>query len=535
MIVGLGLVILLVLGVLIAIAARAWSNRQDKPEEGGLDLIPYLLMALAVAIVGFSLAGLARASLTPDRLAGRPTGEIAGALAGLVVATPVAYLLWRRQARRRRVYPPSPGWPIYLALVELVFLIAFFVAVAQFGDALVGTVTADWTDLVIYGGIVGFHWWAERRDPPQGDAAELPRLIGAAVAVVALTVGLVGTVDWLLSEAFDSIWGLFQIPEPQIPLALAIAGGGVWSWRWLPGWGEERTTFRNVYLGFVTSAALIMAVGALVALVSTLISFLLGTGARVQDHFSFYPEALALALVGGSLWWHHRQRLAPGRHGDRRGHEYAMAATGLSALVGSTTALIDSVFEPRLAGTGELMVGLGCTVIAAGWVWLWFWRKTQSAPRSEEVPALPRRVYLIGMAILTGLTAAGSLIATLVVVFRAVLGEGGELSDDLRLPVILTATSGVAAWHLFTHIRADGEVLRRTEVRPFSVTVICSHPGILATLFPKEATMRVIYRGDDLGVIDDAMAAAIVDEVDASSSLVWVDGTGFRVAAARQT
>jgi hypothetical protein len=194
------------------------------------------------------------------------------------------------------------------------------------------------------------------------------------------------------------------------------------------------------------------------------------------------------------------------------------------------------VLAPRLAGddTGEVLIVLGCSVIAAGAAWTWFWRKVQAAPRADEIHSLPRRMYLLGMAVITGLTAAGALIALLVVVFRAVLGEGGDVSDSLRIPATLTVASGLAAWHLFTHVRADGAQLRRTEVKPFTVTVVCSHPGTLSTLFPKEATVRVMYRADDSGIIDETMAAAIVSEVDSRPSLVWVDDSGFRVAAARE-
>ena len=124
---------------------------------------------------GSRLAALARASLTPDRLIGRPTGELAGALAGLVVAGPIAYLLWRRQARRRKTFPATPGWPVYLAIIELVFLIAFLAAVGQLAGFLGGDGDqADWTDLVIYGGIVVFHWWVERRERPEATSVTYP-------------------------------------------------------------------------------------------------------------------------------------------------------------------------------------------------------------------------------------------------------------------------------------------------------------------------------------------------------------------------
>ena len=531
------LVFVVVVGGVIALVVRVVRGREKQEEEGGLDLIPYLILALAVVAAGFALAALARASLTPDRLIGRPTGELAGALAALVVAAPITYLLWRRQSRRRKTFPATPGWPVYLATIELVFLIAFLTAVSQLAGFLGGdSEQADWSDLVIYGGIVVFHWWVERREPPRGDIADLPRLVGSGVALVALAIGLIGTLEWLFSVAYEAMWGLGDIPDPAIPIALALAGAAIWVWRWLPAWEEEPNVLRNFYLGFVTAFSLTMAIGAGVAIIASLLTFVFGEAGPAADHFDALPLALAFATVGWALWYHHSHRLGPGRTGGRRGYEYAMAATGLGALVGSVTALVDAVFTPTLAGTnsGSTLLTIACAVIASGWVWITFWRKAQAAPRAEEARALPRRIYLIGMAIILGLTSAGSLIAVLVVVFRALLGEVDADAGSLRVPVTLTLTAGLATWHLFDQIRADNAGAKTIESKPFAVTVICSHPGTLATLFPKEATVRVLYRGDDAGMIDEEMASAIVAAVDKRSSLVWVDESGFRLAAARE-
>ena len=89
-------------------------------------------------------------------------------------------------------------------------------------------------------------------------------------------------------------------------------------------------------------------------------------------------------------------------------------------------------------------------------------------------------------------------------------------------------------WHLIDALRADRAGIDRVEVKPYTVTVICSHPGNLTRMFPPEATLRFIYRADGAGEIDDETASAIVSAVDGTSSLVWVDEDGFRTAAARQ-
>lgn len=522
---------------LVVLAVKLWKGR-DAQDEDGLDLIPYLLLALAVGVAGFSLASLANASLAPDRLSGRPSSEIAFALAGLVVAAPVAYFLWRRQAKRRAGRPSGPGWPVYLALIELVFLVAFFTAVYQIADSLTSTaLTARWPNLVVYGGIVVFHWWAERREPPLDEASELPRLVGSGVALITLVGGAIATLGWLLSEAYDSLIGPIDFTDPVVPLALMVIAAPVWAYRWLPAWRDEPTVFRNLYLAVVTSLALTVTIGAVVTLVALFLSFVVGRSGPAADHFDVYPFGLATAVVGGATWAHHRRRLGQSRNGAIRGYEYTMAAFGLGTLVGSSVGLIDVAFEQRLAdiGTGALLITMGCTVIASGAVWLWFWRKAQAAPRAGEIPTLQRRVFLIGMTVVTGLTAAGALIGSLVVVFRSVLGEDGDIMESLRFPLTLTLISGLAAWHLSTHIRRDRAGRTTTEVKPFAVTVICSHPGDLTKRLPAEASTRILYRADDAGVIDDEMSEAIVAAVGTSSSLVWVDGDGFRVAAATET
>jgi hypothetical protein len=534
------LAILLLLGVIagaIVFVARAWRRKEKGTETAGSDVIPYLLLTVAVATAGFTLAALARASLTSERLSGRPTAEIAGALAGLVVSAPIAFFLWRRQTGRRREFPEADGWPIYLALIELTFLTAFFVAINDLAADIAGFESgAGWTDLVVYGGIVAFHWWVGHREPPHGQAAELPRLAGSGVALVALAAGLIGTLAWLFSLVYDGLWGLDDIPNAVVPIALLVTGVPIWAFRWFPAWEDEPGTLRSFYLGLATTVFLTATIGALITIVATTLGYLLEPPGPAGPSFDHVPMALAVLIGSGVLWWHHNHRLGPGRTPAIRGHDYAMAAIGLATLVAASAAFVDSAFTPTLAGTNRAgaLVTVGCVVIASGWVWLRFWGRAQAAfPREDEARSLPRRIYLIGMAIAGGLTTAGALIATLVIVFRALLGEASATASSLRVPITLTLVAGLATWHLIDQLRADRSRLGKVEVKPYTVTVICSHPGNLAALLPPEATLRLIYRADGAGAIDEETAPAIVSAVDGNSTLVWVDEDGFRTAAAR--
>lgn len=529
------LVVIAGVGLLIS---RLWNRHPDQPEQEGVDILPYLILAISVGVATFSLARLARAGLAGDRLAGENTNEIAAALAGLVVAAPISFFLWRRQARRRKLHPRLPGWPVYLGAIEAVFLTAFFNSVNQVAEGTWGSPGGPnpWTNLVVYGGVVAFHWLAALREPPTGDALELPRLVGSGVSLIALSVGLSVVLQWLLEQAYGTVLetSLGQSLEGNAvagPLGLLIVGAPIWAWRWLPAWEEEPTVLRSVYLAAVSILALTAALGAAVAIVAMWVGFALTTTVEADRYFESLPFSLSILLVALAIWIHHRRRMGETRNRGVIGYGYTMSALGLGTLVGAGTALVASVWDEPLAEdpTQRGLITLGLTVIVAGAVWRYFWRASQRH-RVEEVRSIQRRVYLIGMAFILGLTAAGALIAVLVVAFQTLLGDSAQSTTSLPTTITLTVLAGIATWHLFTVIRADGPKSVTPAGAPFSVTVVCSHPGPLATAFPKEARLRVHYRTDGLGVIDDAMAAQIVEAVAGQPSYVWVDEQGFRTA-----
>ena len=72
-------ILLVILGGVGVLISRLWHRHPDQPDQEGVDILPYLILALAVGVATFSLAWLARAGLAGERIAGDNTNEIAAA------------------------------------------------------------------------------------------------------------------------------------------------------------------------------------------------------------------------------------------------------------------------------------------------------------------------------------------------------------------------------------------------------------------------------------------------------------------------
>lgn len=534
---GIGIGILVLAGIVIggiAIVRRVLGKRESTPGAGG-DALTYLLLALAVGVAGFALASLAATAFPSGDFVIDVRGRVANSLAALVVATPVAIFLWRRQERRRASYPTTAGWTVYLALIEAVFMTSLVAALfGLFEWILADGSGAGWTNLVVFGGIVIFHEWAMRRTPPASDGAGLPRIVGSAIGLVATVIGLGGIIGWLFSEVYSTLAPTAGGSDLGTWVSFLLAGAPVWYYRWLRPWEGDPDTPRNAWTFIVSVAGLSSALGSLAVIAIQSLAYLFTDTEPAGSHFEFLPWALTVTIVGTAAWAHHRHRLGRERTDAVRAYVYAMSAVGLVTTVGGATALSTAAFGPAdLVGRrADAIIALTVTVIVGAAVWLYFWLGASRQPRELEAPSGPRRFYLIGMSVVMGLTSAGALIAALVIVFQRLLETGA--GESVVIPVSLFIFAGLATWHLLRINAEDRDLIGSEEtITPFSVTIVCSHPGMVSARFPDVAKVRVLYRADDTGMIDDDMADEIVAAVAHRSSYVWVDSDGFRVAAAR--
>lgn len=528
--IGLAILPLLVIvGVimLVVIAVQRSMKKGEAEKSGGADIVSYLVLALAMGVTGFALVELANTAFPGDRFIFDPANQVATSVAAIVVAGPFLVYFWRRQADRRVDYPASAGWTLYLTAIELVFMTAFVVSTVLLLD---GVLTGDgpdgWAATIVFGAILAFHELAARRTPPRSDASELPRVAGSAIGLITVAIGLAGTLAALLSH-------LFAVPDMDFDpwLAMLVVGAPIWLYRWLPEWDTAPGLPRLVWLVVVSVGSFATAVGTASTVLILSLQYVLGDTAPAGQHFDALPALLGSLITTLTIWVVHRRPLGLERTNELRIYEYANAAIGLVVAVVSAIGLTIIGFDRSLivgGGTNDV-IGVTVALVVGLVVWLSFSRRFEAGDPGEESAAWPRRLYTLGVGVVFGLAAAVALIATLFILLRRILGDDG--STSLLVPFAIFLYTALAAWYLLAAHGRDRESTGSPEViTPFDVTIVCGHPGMIATKFPSQARLTVIHRGDGIGVIDEEMADQIVADVNNQSSVVWVDEDGYRIA-----
>lgn len=522
--------LLLIVGVILIVVVavqRSMKKGEDDQKSGGADIVSYLVLALAMGVTGFALVELANTAFPGDRFIFDAANQVATSVAAIVVAAPFLVYFWRRQADRRVEYPASAGWTLYLTAIELVFMTAFVVsAVLLLDGVLTGDGLNGWAATTVFGAIVAFHEAAARRTPPRSDASELPRVAGSAIGLIAGAIGLTGTLAALLSH-------VFAVPDMNFDpwLAMLLVAAPIWLYRWLPEWGEAPGLPRLVWLVVVSIGSFAAAVGTASAVLILSLQYLLGATAPAGQHFGALPALLGTLITTLAVWLVHRRHLGLERTNELRIYEYGNAAIGLVVAVVSAIGLTIIGFDRSLivgGGTNDV-VGVTVALVVGLGVWLVFSRRFEGGDPGDESAAWPRRLYNLGLGILFGLAAAVALISTLFILLRRILGDDG--STSLLIPFAIFLYTALAAWYLLAAHGRDRESTSSHDViTPFAVTIICGHPGMVATKFPPQAQLTVIHRGDGLGMIDEEMADQIVADVNNQPSVVWVDEDGYRIA-----
>lgn len=198
-------------------------------------------------------------------------------------------------------------------------------------------------------------------------------------------------------------------------------------------------------------------------------------------------------------------------------------------------ALTISTFSDTLivGRSGADVVTFAVILVAGASTWLVVERRaTEPGERPGTTLSWPRRLYTLGLGAIFGLIAAGALITSIFVLLRRFLAD--SQSGSLMEPATVLVYTGLASFYLLRMYAVGRAAAPPSEtIAPFQVTIICSHPGMIATKFPSQARLRVLHHDNAAGAITEEMASEIVEAVGDRHSYVWVDGDGFRVAPMR--
>ena len=310
-------------------------------------------------------------------------------------------------------------------------------------------------------------------------------LLGSVIGLVMGTTGLVqtlgGSVDMLVRH------GTYVNPRMALAqgLAMLIAGGVVWAWYWaVSTMKQDRNTFWLAYvlLAGVGGGLVLALVGASRVLWSVLIWLV---GDRFEQsaalHFDTAAVEFAAVVVGLVLWWYHRTVLgdsAAGRNEVKRIYEYlisgialAAAATGVGTILVAFIEAVTPGIDVGMTTRNTLLAALTLLVVGAP-VWWLHWRRVSAAVAADpatEVPSLSRRIYLVVLFGLAGVTAVVALLSIGFIFFQGLVeGELGlAVFRMMRYGLgVMVASAVVSAYHgaIFAQDRKVAVPTRVAEV-----------------------------------------------------------------------
>lgn len=557
----LGLVMQLAFfGVIGWAIVRLLGHRGDEAEKAEVDratsvrrLFVYglMLVTLILGAVGATMIGqtLLTSSWSDDERTALALG-----LAFLLVTGP-AYAFLLRFARSRLRDDDgersSLAWAAYLNTALASSLIVSTVMVLDVLAGVFGVDDFEWraiAPVIVWTAVWAMHWFWLR--PAHGLPGDLHLAVGSLTGLITMLIGLGGLASVVGDEIYVSV--VERLPagheSPELATWLIAAGVGavVWGWHWLGYYlRAERTSLWHVY------ALLIGTLGGLVTVVSSGATIAYWTAVWYlgnprldlpSEHFEHLPVAAAFLVAGMATWQYHRTVLRTGGSVDRsepiRAYDYLMAGSGLGAtVVGATLALV-ALFESiaaRITGdpsevANQLILAVVLSVIGLP-LWWTFWSRIRGhleADPTTELGSLTRRLYLVVLFGVGGLTALISLIVVLFVGIDDLLDEtfGGETLDSARVGLALVATVTGVAWYHLGVFRSDRAITEQLAPAPpppaprpppeTHVILITPRDGELATALATAtgAVVETWLREDDMVMPDidiDELVARILE------------------------
>lgn len=473
-----------------------------------LFLYGIMFVTLILSAIGATMIG--RTILTSG-WSGDERSALALGLSLALVAGPAYGFLLRFARGRLRAdgsERTSMAWVGYLNAALATSLIVAAVMIDRFLAGAFGVDDFEWRSIapaVVWVAVWSLHWFWLR--PVHGLPGDLHLAVGSVTGLVTLLIGVGGLADVVGDRVFTSVVERppagYESPDVVASLIAVGIGAALWGWHWLRFfWKAERTSLWHGYtllIGTLGGLAVSVVSGATIAYWTAV--WLLGDPRMrlPSEHFEHVPVTVGFLVAGMAAWQYHRVVLQTRRPIERsetlRAYDYLVAACGLSAtVIGSTLALI-ALFESLAAEITEGRADvanrliLAVVLVAIGLpLWWQLWSRIRghlAADPAAEIWSPSRRLYLIVLFGVGGLTALISLIVVLFVVLDDLLDAtfGGDTLETGRVGLALLVTVTGVAWYHLGVFRADrviGEQLAPTPQPP------TSQPTRVVLITPRE-------------------------------------------------
>jgi hypothetical protein len=532
-----GLISLLLPLALIVLVVRFFLRRtrsgSDAPIARTVGAVAHIGVVIAAVTAVRSLIDLV---VSTREIFEDTTRVVAFAIATLVVAVPVAIVIWRALFAKTqdfaRRFAVIGGLSIAMA-TSLFALVAFARSLAT-GD---GFRPESFSTLVAFGAAWAGYEWLRRAETEPFEVSDLRPTTGSGVGLGLTVSGLVLLIETALTEMLGVRGDVIldrSVGERlgTVGVMLVVGVPALW-WFWLRDLSTRETRFRNGYAAVVSYGSVTALASSVGVILFLALEWVLGFGEdTASSQFEPLPVAVAVAVIGAVSWLHHVDLLKPRRGLGTRAYGYGVAATAVGFVAGGLVTLISVALEAVASdtivetdGAGSVTLGAILAIgIGAGLWWMTWSKADVTVPGERE--SLPRRLYLTGLLIVSGLTGGVALVIALFGFVQAALEGtlGMDVLFDGRFVIGLVLTTAPLIWHLLSEIRADREV--RPEVaRLREAIVIAGDRGPLGN------GVHFVTRSDGHGAITVDIAEQINSLLAQTGPpvVITVDDDGLRV------
>ena len=547
--------------------------------------ISFIATIVAANGVMITLMSLLDALFGGDVLLDSPT-ELATGLAMTIVGIPLWALHWRwvqsavasndveRLSILRHLHLRVVSG-VALAFIGLsaYLIIEYVLGAADFG-------ALPWAALPVWGTVWYYHRLMAASDEPFEtlETRAIRRLylyLASLIGVAAFASGAGWLIYIILQEGYLAAFavsladaggaGIWRDSTAQA-ISLAVTGGAVWASHWLRFSRDDRdSALRWIYL-YVASVGFgaIAAFTALGIIVATVIRWPLGV-ADVSDHFGDLPAAIAALSASVAVWAYHRRRMnAEASESDPtpivRIYDCLLTAIGLVTLA-SASVTVFTLIITELSLIGSVVIGdvpegdlwdnvsVALTLLLIGApVWWIHWTRLQSAATSDpetERPALPRKLYVMGVLCIGVLALVGGASFTLFVFLRDLLDVALSLETlrELSVGVAILLTVALLVPYHWNIYREDRRYEPDDAVEPPPIirkrVTLLTAPGGESVAGGIEAALgygitTAHWRDADalVAALDQSSLTAISDRIAQSpgnSVLLIPDGGNLRI------